>query len=152
MSCWLGSLLGRFFVTTAWSMALSRLAGGGDDLLLWKVAVNTFRKQPWIADSRWSSSLGVGQENHKGKKISLLWSQLADSSYLHCPHATHIRKQRTTFLAGYCFQHNKSVCAMSPLNYTLEMTDYNLDRNTGYHDWRFRFLPQSLQINVRALA
>jgi len=33
---------------------------GGDDLQIWKVAVNILNKQLWTADSGWSSSLGVG--------------------------------------------------------------------------------------------
>jgi hypothetical protein len=42
------------------SMVHPLVMDGGNGLQLWKVAANTWNKQPQIADKGWSPSLGVG--------------------------------------------------------------------------------------------
>jgi hypothetical protein len=41
-------------------MVRPRVAGGGNDLQIWKVAANVVNKQQWANDNGWSSSLKVG--------------------------------------------------------------------------------------------
>jgi hypothetical protein len=43
------------------SMARSRIADGGHDLQIWRVAANILNKQSRTADKGWSSSLRVGR-------------------------------------------------------------------------------------------
>jgi hypothetical protein len=42
-------------------MAHPQVVDGGDDLRIWKVAVNILNKQSRTADMGWSSILGVGR-------------------------------------------------------------------------------------------
>jgi hypothetical protein len=42
-------------------MAHPRVADGGENLKIWRVAANILNKQSWTADKGWYSSLGVGR-------------------------------------------------------------------------------------------
>jgi hypothetical protein len=42
-------------------MARPQVADRGDGLQLWRVAANTFNKQPWTANKGWTTRLRVGR-------------------------------------------------------------------------------------------
>jgi hypothetical protein len=65
-------------------IARLQVSDESDILQIWRVAANTSDKQPWTADKRWSSSLGLGVRlrnlSVKNENVTKIFSEIRKAS------------------------------------------------------------------------